>query len=136
MFHELNNQIKNNQTLFHLLEKLAHAGYIKQHVDSSGLTEADLEEVWQYYYEEPDKAVNFLETMHGFIFEQEHTQESMLGIKDWNRVVASAKDFLEEQDGEVDAAMERLEKVMSFLSPLEVRRAVEQAQEEMEENDG
>jgi hypothetical protein len=131
MFQDALEHMRGN-TLFALLEKLAHDGYLRQHADSDMLTEKDLEEVWEAYDRDPAEAVNLLETLHGFLFEQEKAREFGLGMRDWNRVVAAAKDFLEEQDNEVDAAMERLGKTFSFLSPLDVRNAVEQAREEMQ----
>jgi hypothetical protein len=134
MFREALEHMKGN-TLFALLEQLAHAGYVKKEVHPDNLTENDLNDVWEAYYRDPAEAVNLLETMHGFLFEQQELHEFGMGLKDWNRIVAAAKDMLEEQDGEVDAAMERLQSMFTFLPSLEVRRAVEQAKDEMVEGE-
>ena len=131
MFHELHKEMQE-QTLFDLLGRLSHDGYlIAEAGHSQAISDNDLEEAWECYYEDSAKCVNLLETMHGFIFEQEHTIESSVGMKDWNRIVATAKDLLKEQDNEVDAAMDRLSKVFTFLPPLEIRQAVEQAADEL-----
>ena len=56
--------------------------------------------------------------------------DSLLGMKDWHRVVASTKDLIvngEENPGEA------LGRLYSFLDPMEIKRAVEQAQEELGE---
>jgi hypothetical protein len=131
MFQEALEHMRSN-TLFALLDRLSHDGYLKKQVCPESLTSDDLEDIWEAYDRDPAEAVNLLEIVHGFLFEQEKVREFGLGTRDWNRVVAAAKDFLEEQDNEVDAAMERLEKTFSFLSPSDVRNAVEQAQKEMQ----
>lgn len=56
--------------------------------------------------------------------------ESLLGMKDWNTVVASAKEIIRDGEGDPVAL---LAKRFSFLDQLEVKRAIEQAQEELSE---
>ena len=56
--------------------------------------------------------------------------DSLLGMKDWTIVVASAKDII--RDGDGDPA-ELLTKRFTFLDQLEIKRAIEQAQEELGE---
>lgn len=56
--------------------------------------------------------------------------DSLLGMKDWHTVVANAKDIL--QTGEGDP-FDLLAKRFSFLDQLEIKRAIEQAQEELDE---
>lgn len=57
--------------------------------------------------------------------------DSLLGMKDWHRVVASAKDLI--ADGE-ESPGEALGRLYSFLDELEIKRAIEQAQEELGEH--
>lgn len=56
--------------------------------------------------------------------------ESLLGMKDWNTVVANAKDIIQNEEGD---PAKLLLKRFSFLDQLEVKRAIEQAQEELGE---
>lgn len=58
--------------------------------------------------------------------------DSPLGMKDWNQLVASAKDILQDTEGE-GTPEERLQKIFTFLNLLEIKRAIEQAREEMDE---
>jgi hypothetical protein len=129
MFHEALNDISGELTLFNLLEKLSLAGFIKKEVCPDSVTEDDLQEAWEYFDEDPAKAVNYLETMHGFLFEQEFekTQEATLGMRDWNRVVATAKDVVTEIEDELNIerlAKDKLAKIYTFLSDLDVSRAI------------
>ena len=56
--------------------------------------------------------------------------DSLLGMKDWNTVVASAKDIIQDKEGD---PFDLLAKRFTFLDQLEIKRAIEQAQEELEE---
>lgn len=56
--------------------------------------------------------------------------EFLLGVKDWNIVVANAKDIIQNEEGD---PAKLLLKRFSFLDQLEVKRAIEQAQEELGE---
>lgn len=54
--------------------------------------------------------------------------DSFLGMRDWNQVVASAKDIIRNKEGD---PAELLAKRFTFLDQLEIKQAIEQAQEEV-----
>lgn len=58
--------------------------------------------------------------------------ESLIGMKDWNQVVASAKDIIRTEEGDPEDLLARQ---FTFLDQLEIKRAIEQAQEEIGEED-
>jgi len=131
MFHELLNSIQHGRTLIQLLENLSHYGFQIKTKSKTEISDALLEELWEFYDESPERAVVSLETYYGFLFERDETQETVMCARDWNRVVAAAKDVLDDVDGDIDAAKEKLRKIFSFMPRLEIRQAIEQAQEEL-----
>jgi len=56
--------------------------------------------------------------------------DSFLGMRDWNQVVASAKEIIRSEEGD---PAELLAKRFTFLDQLEIKQAIEQAQEELSE---
>jgi len=65
--------------------------------------------------------------MEGF----QKLMDSLISIRDWTFIVYSAKEKLKEVGGNVEEAQELLRKQYTFLDELDLKRAMEQAQEEI-----
>ena len=111
-----------------LLEKLEECGFVVESVDESILSDDNLAEAWDHYYDDPNLAVSYLETMFGFIFERKAQNESStIGLKDWNKLVIAAKELIKEYG--VEEASEHLAKTFSFLNMFEIEKLIDQAVE-------
>ena len=95
MFHDLLNEMSHSHGsmgLDHLLHKLEQDGFKVEDFEAALLTGEDLADAWDEYQEAPDHAVNYLETMFGFVFiRNKQNESSTIGLKDRNKLVIAAK---------------------------------------------
>jgi len=70
MFQELLNEMSDG-TLHSLLSKLNQEGYIIKEADKSLISDADLADAWDNFYDDgAEAAVDYLETYFGFVFDR------------------------------------------------------------------
>jgi len=129
-YNRLVNEMRFNEGLFNLLAKLREFGFAVKDA-GAGMNSKDVEEAWEHYYESPDNAVTFLETMHGFIFDREKVRESFLSYKDHEMFVRKAKVLIIDQGK--TKAREILKSRWTFLDMKDVEGIMTQAVEELEE---
>ncbi len=69
MYHKLVENISDFGSYSGLLAQLKSAGYAVEDGDPGSLTDADLAEAWELFETDgPEAAVDYLETMFGFLF--------------------------------------------------------------------
>jgi hypothetical protein len=72
MYHELVDEVIAQRDRYSaLLSRLEDAGFVVEEENRSALAEEDLQDAWNYLEERgPAGAVDFLETMFGFLFRE------------------------------------------------------------------